>query len=108
LFVEEFMFDRRRSWERLLLLVMSVAVAWLPSRAQAPTTTTISEGLFGGHAGTDKKDAAMSFVQAALSMADAVSSKQIVDAGKFQEGLGKVIDGTVQCLNASLWAKPAK
>jgi hypothetical protein len=40
------MFDRRRSWERLLLLVMSVAVAWLPSQAQAPTTTTISDVVF--------------------------------------------------------------
>jgi hypothetical protein len=76
--------------------------------AFVPAVVNGIEGLFGGHAGTDKKDAAMSFVQAALSMADAVSSKQIVDAGKFQEGLGKVIDGTVQCLNASLWAKPAK
>ena len=99
------MLDLRRSIERLLFFVM---VAIFPLLAQAPATTTISEGLFGGHAGTDKKDAAMSFVQAALSMADAVSSKQIVDASKFQEGLGKVIDGTVQCLNASLWAKPAK
>ncbi len=40
------MFERRRSWERLLLLV--VAVAWLPARAQAPTTTTISEVRYRG------------------------------------------------------------
>ncbi len=36
---------------------------------------------------------------------EAITNKDIVDAGKFQEGLGKVIDGTVLCLNASLWAK---
>jgi hypothetical protein len=41
-------------------------------------------------------------------MANAVTSKQILDPSKFQEGLGKVIDGTVHCPLASLWAKPAK
>ncbi len=87
---------------------MNFLAKLLQGIAFVPAVVNGIEGLFGGHAGTDKKDAAMSFVQAALSMADAVSSKQIVDAGKFQEGLGKVIDGTVQCLNASLWAKPAK
>lgn len=63
------------------------------------------EGLFGGRTGSDKKDAAMSFVQTALSMTDAIAQKEVVDAPKFQEGLGKIIDGTVQCLNASVWAK---
>lgn len=63
------------------------------------------EGLFGGHAGMDKKDAALSFVSAALSMTDAVTNRQIIDEAKFKDGLGKVIDGTVQCLNASIWAK---
>lgn len=66
------------------------------------------EGLFGGRSGADKKDAALSFVQAALSMTDALANRQIVDEGKFKEGLGKVIDGTVECLNASLWAKNPK
>lgn len=36
---------------------------------------------------------------------DAVMNKQIVDADKFRDGLGKIIDGVVQCLNASAWAK---
>jgi len=36
---------------------------------------------------------------------DAVAQKDVVDASKFQEGLGKIIDGTVECLNASVWAK---
>jgi hypothetical protein len=36
---------------------------------------------------------------------EAIATKDIVDNGKFQEGLSKVIDGTVQCLNASVWAK---
>lgn len=32
---------------------------------------------------------------------------EVVDPQKFTEGLGKVIDGVVQCLNASVWAKKA-
>lgn len=63
------------------------------------------EGLFGSKSGADKKDAALSFVAAALSLTDAVTNKQVVDAAKFKDGLGKIIDGTVQCLNASAWAK---
>jgi hypothetical protein len=38
-------------------------------------------------------------------MADAVSSKQIADSTKFTSGLNLIVDGVVQCLNASLWAK---
>ena len=63
------------------------------------------ENLFGTRTGTDKKDAAMSFLQAALSMTDAVANRQIVDEAKFKDGLSKIIDGTVECLNSSLWAK---
>jgi len=37
----------------------------------------------------------------------AVSSREIVDAEKFRQGISLVIDGTVQCLNASTWAKKA-
>ncbi len=63
------------------------------------------EALFGGKSGTEKKEAALSFVGAALSMSEAISQREIVDEAKFQDGLGKVIDGVVQCLNASAWAK---
>jgi hypothetical protein len=76
--------------------------------AFVPAVVNGIEGLFGGRAGADKKDAALSFVQAALSMTDALANRQIVDESKFKEGLGKVIDGTVECLNASLWAKNPK
>ena len=34
------------------------------------------EGLFGNRSGADKKDAALSFVGAALSLTDAVTSRQ--------------------------------
>ena len=63
------------------------------------------EALFGGKAGGDKKEAALSFVSAALSMTEAISEKDIVEVDKFRDGLGKIIDGTVECLNASVWAK---
>ena len=70
-----------------------------------PAVVNGIEGLFGGRSGGDKKEAALSFVSAALSMSEAVAAKDIVDENKFHDGLSKVIDGTVDCLNASLWAK---
>lgn len=70
-----------------------------------PAVVNGIEGLFGNRAGADKKDAALSFVGAALSLTEAVANRQIVDENKFKEGLSKVIDGTVECLNASIWAK---
>jgi len=38
-------------------------------------------------------------------MADAVSTKQIADSTKFTGGLNLIVDGVVECLNASIWAK---
>ncbi len=70
-----------------------------------PAIVTGIEGVFGTKAGGNKKEAALSFVGSALSVVDAVSNKDIVDPEKFTDGLGKIIDGTVQCLNASAWAK---
>jgi len=63
------------------------------------------EGLFGHTTGADKKQAALSFAAAAIGVADAAANKQIADPAKFNEGLGKVIDGVVECFNASMWAK---
>jgi hypothetical protein len=57
--------------------------------------------------GAEKKDAAMLFLENALNTVDAVASKDVVDAEQFRQGISKVIDGTVQCLNASTWAKKA-
>jgi hypothetical protein len=74
-------------------------IAFVPSVVQG------IEGLLRGKSGQEKKDSALSFVQAALSMTEAVTARDIVDEPKFRDGLGKVIDGTVQCLNASVWAK---
>lgn len=63
------------------------------------------EALFGAKFGGDKKEAALSFVGSALSLTEAVINRDIVDEVKFKDGLGKIIDGVVECLNASAWAK---
>lgn len=63
------------------------------------------EALFGHSSSNDKKSAAMSFASAAIGLVDAVAAKDVVDSSKFEEGLSKVIDGVVECLNASSWAK---
>jgi hypothetical protein len=63
------------------------------------------EELFRGKTGPEKKDAAMSFLENALATVDAVAAREIVDPEKFKGGISKIIDGTVECLNASTWAK---
>ncbi|MFZ0805371.1 MAG: hypothetical protein WAN03_04280 [Candidatus Sulfotelmatobacter sp.] len=63
------------------------------------------EGLFGSKTGREKKDAAMSFLENALQTVDAVATREIVDPEKFKNGISKIVDGTVECLNASTWAK---
>jgi len=63
------------------------------------------EELFASKSGSEKKDAAMSFLKSALSTVDAVAAREIVDPDKFKDGISKIIDGTVECLNASTWAK---
>lgn len=73
--------------------------------AYVPTIVTGIEGFFGAKSGADKKQAALTFVQNAISVTDAIANKDIADGAKFSDGLGKVIDGVVQCLNASFWAK---
>jgi len=79
----------------------------LQAIAFAPAIVTAIENLLAHRPGTEKKDAVLSFLQTALSMTDAVVSKEIVDEAKFREGLSQIITGTVECLNASVWAKNA-
>jgi hypothetical protein len=98
------MFDRRHPLGWLFYLLLATVM----SSGQTPTTTTVSETLFGGRTGVDKKDAAMSFVSAALQLSDAVTARQIVDEDKFKLGLSNVINGVVLCFNASTWSKPVQ
>ncbi|HXM24152.1 MAG TPA: hypothetical protein VN948_23050 [Terriglobales bacterium] len=84
---------------------MDFLATLLQTIAFVPAVVNGIEGLFSHRTGTEKKDAALSFLQAALSMSSAVANRQIVDQEKFKDGLARVIDGTVECLNASAWAK---
>jgi len=73
--------------------------------AFVPAVVNSIEGLFGNRTGEEKKESALSFVSAALQLSEAVAAREIVDEEKFKSGLSKVVDGTVECLNASSWAK---
>jgi len=73
--------------------------------AFVPALVSGIESMFGGKPGSEKKDAAMLFLQNALSTVDAVAAREIVDPEQFKDGISKIIDGTVMCLNASSWCK---
>jgi len=81
------------------LNVLLKAIAFVPS------LVTGIEGMCVHKSGAEKKDAAMMFLDSAIRTVDAVSAREIVDPEKFRAGVGLVIDGVVQCLNASAWAK---
>jgi hypothetical protein len=82
---------------------------WLPKLISGlsflPAIVNGVEGLFGKRSGEEKKNAALTFLEATLSLSEALSNSRIVDSDKFKDGLGKMIDGAVECLNASVWAK---
>ena len=77
-------------------------IAFLPAIVQGV------EGVFGAKSGATKKAAALSFVQTAVCASDTLAGKNVVDPNKFNDGLSKVIDGVVQCLNASVWCNKAQ
>ena len=84
---------------------MDFLATLLQTIAFVPALVNRIEGLFNHRSGVEKKEAACSFLQTALSMSGTVANRQIVDPDKFKDGIGKVVDGTVECLNASVWAK---
>ena len=84
----------------------SVRAKLMPPRIAAQVLTRdVAGGLFGHKLGADKKNTALTLVQNTIQATDAVTGKHIVDPAKFQDGLGKVIDGVVQCQNSSAWSK---
>lgn len=70
-----------------------------------PSLVSGIENMCTGKSGIEKKDAAMGFLENALATVDAVAAREIVDPERFREGISKIIDGTVECLNSSTWAK---
>ena len=84
---------------------MTFLAKLLQAIAFVPGIITSVEGLLSHRAGGEKKDAVISFLESALQTGDTVMSRDIVDQNKFKQGLSQIVDGTVQCLNASVWAK---
>ncbi len=89
-------------------IIVVLCLVW-GSLASA-TTYYVSSGTgndanSGNKPGAEKKDAAMSFLQNAIAMTDAVAAREIINPDGFKNGISKIIDGTVECLNASTWCK---
>ena len=63
------------------------------------------EALLSDKTGAEKRQAVLTLVHATLGAATAVEGKRIADDEKFNSGLQKMIDGVVECMNASVWAK---
>jgi len=84
---------------------MNFLSKFLQGMAFVPAIVNGVEGLFGHKSGTEKKNTALTLAQNTIQATDAIAGKDIVDPAKFQDGLGKVIDGVVQCLNSSAWSK---
>jgi len=70
-----------------------------------PSLVNGIEGMCIGKSGAEKKDAAMTFLQNALAMSDAIASREIVQPEQFKNGISQIVDGVVLCMNASTWAK---
>lgn len=73
-----------------------------------PAFVTGIEGMCQSKSGAEKKDAAMSFLENALAMSDAIASREIVQPEQFKNGISQIVDGVVLCMNSSAWAKDAK
>jgi len=82
-----------------------VSVQYVNSQLATVVHLAGTETITGSKSGSEKKDAAMSFLESALATVDAVAAREIVDPEKFKNGISMVVDGAVQCLNASAWAK---
>src|SRR5258708_13913594 len=75
--------------------------------AFVPALVNGIEGLFASKPGTDKKDAAMSFLQNALAMTDAVAAREIFNPEKIRCANSKIIDGPVEFLDPlRCWKHP--
>lgn len=70
-----------------------------------PALVSGIESMCAKKSGAEKKDAAMTFLQNAIAMTDAIASREIVEPEQFKNGISQIIDGVVLCMNASAWAK---
>lgn len=76
-----------------------------------PTVVKIAETIlcvFTAAKGQDKHSFAVTLVWEAIMAGEVISQKDIIDQELFAAGLDKVIHGTVDMLNASIWYKGKK
>jgi len=93
-----------RRLERLFyLLISAIVLLALPSHAAEPNKTIVADTVYRADGTPARGTILISWP--AFSTAEALANKDVVDQQKFTDGIGKIIDGTVQCLNASAWAK---
>lgn len=96
----------RRPWGRLFLL-LAVFLVTFPMMLQAtPATTTIADVVY--RADGTAASGVLIISWPSFTTTGAIANRQILDETKFRDGISKIIDGTVECLNASIWAKPAQ
>ena len=86
---------------------MDFAAKLLQGLSFLPAVVNGVEGLLGNKTGQEKKDAALSFLDATLSIGEALGARNIMDEAKFRDGLSKMVDGAVECLSASSWSEKA-
>lgn len=95
----------RRAAERIFIILILLWSVKASATTYYVSSSTGSDVNNGNKPGAEKKDAAMSFLESALSTVDAVAAREIIDPEKFKDGISKIVDGTVECLNASTWCK---
>jgi hypothetical protein len=84
---------------------MEFLTLFLRGLSGLPAIVEEVEKLHGPATGEQKRKAAIDLVGTAINLAEAISTKQIIDAGQFTAALGVIVDGVVACLNASIWHK---
>ena len=82
-----------------LTLALATPATW----AAGPATTLVQDIVYRAD-GTPAQGTLLISWPAFIT-AEAISNREIVDADRFRGGLSKIIDGVVECLNASAWAK---
>ena len=84
---------------------MDFAAKLLQGLSFLPALVNGIEGVFGNRTGQEKKTAALSFLEATLSIGQALGAREITDEAKFRDGLSKMVDGAVECLSSSAWSQ---
>lgn len=88
---------------RLVRLFSCLLMFGMAAYAAEPAKTVVSDTIY--RADGSPASGTMMITWPAFVTAEAVTNKDIVNVDQFRGGLGQIIDGTVQCLNASVWAK---